>query len=93
MNKAIERWKASIETMEEFWYDKSDEDDLVMDIVCRQDINDNSLPPDEKSVVQELDARFRAALYPALRNAGLVELYKRYGSERPASQWWWHVEE
>jgi predicted Holliday junction resolvase-like endonuclease len=91
----LDRWKVSVERIEEKWYTYSDvmDDELYIDIAMRKNINERQLTKVERKKLEELDNRFRQALYDCLKKAEAVEWYKKHGAEQPMSDWWWHVEE
>lgn len=93
--EALKRWHASVEFIEECWYDYEDvmDDELARDLMLRGYIEEEKLTSTEKAELIQLDERFRKALYPALRHAKSEGWYIRTGKDYPSEEWWWHVKE
>ncbi|MDI6802550.1 MAG: hypothetical protein QME58_01735 [Bacteroidota bacterium] len=54
--------------------------------------NWNSYDEATKIMIEDLDERFKKALFPALRGANLLDIYLEYDSSQPPEEWWWHLE-
>jgi hypothetical protein len=87
----LNRWAATIISLEEQSYIDDDDDELERDILVREDLEGIQFTDEEAGLLHRLDERFRAALLPALHKAGLEPFYRRVGSTHPQSEWWWYV--
>jgi hypothetical protein len=91
----LRHYSAAVDDLEACEYIHEDEADLDNDIAIRFEIEDawQEFTPEQRRRVESLDARFRAALWPALRQARLERWYRNAEPLFPESSWWWHVPE
>jgi hypothetical protein len=93
MNKTLKKWRSIVEWIENKMYVDDDEFEFENDLATRKTLESEKLTDDEKLELTALDERFKQALYPALREAKLLNIYYHRSNDYPIEEWWWHVKE